>query len=178
MAQETSVIDFKRAYYASLATAIPARPYTSATDFVAAGYTRILEPDGDVGALWTWSASPIYKRPAGTKKRTGVGYSEIGLDSITLQSINSDDTALLLAFPDMTHDGASITGGGATLYYRVIMVTDNNVYVAKKISPSGNVALNAVNSAGLGTPYEFMAFEDDDNDPAGTANWFIEPLLS
>lgn len=178
MAQEPCVIDFNAFYYTPLATAIPARPYTSATDFVAAGFTKVIDPDGDIGALWTWAVAKVNKRPAGTATKTGYGFQERGLSTITLQSINGDDAALLLAFPDMTHDGASVTGGGVPLFYRVVMVTDNNVYFAKKVSPSGNVAMNAVNSAFMGTPYEFECYEDDDNDPAGTPNYFIEPLLS
>jgi len=178
MAQESCAIDFKKAFYASIATAIPARPYTSATDFVAAGYTRILEPDGDIGSLWTWEYTKVPKRPAGTARATGYGFASRGLATVTMQSINGDDAAKKIAFPDMLHDGASLTGGGKPLYYRLILVTDINVYVAKKMSSSGNIGIQVINNAFEGTPYEFECYEDDDSDPGGTPNWFIEPLLS
>ncbi len=178
MAQEPCVLDFKAFYTAPLATAFPARPWTSITDFVAAGFTKMPEPDGNEGAILTFIGTAVDKRPAGTKMRTSQEFSEIGLDTIALRSYNSDDPALLLAFPDITHDGASTTGGGETQYYRAILVTDNNAWAAKKVSPSGNVAVSATNSEFGFTPYELRAFEDDDNDPAGTSNYFVEPLLS
>ncbi len=178
MAQESCAIDFKKAFYSDMSVAIPARPWTSATDFVALGFTRILDPDGDIGSLWTWLYTKVNKRPAGSATKTGYGFSERGLNVITMQSINGDDAAKTIAFPDMIHDGAAMTGGGLPLFYRLIMMTDINVYVAKKMSPSGNVGIQVINTAFEGTPYEFECYEDDDNDPPGTANWIIEPLLS
>jgi len=180
MGQTTSVIDFNAIYYAALRPTVPlpARPFTTLTDWVLAGYTKVAEPDGDTGALWTIDYEFKEKRPAGSKMATGHGITKGGLSSITFAVPRTDETTLLLALPDGALDGEMITADGAVEYRQIVLVTDNNVYWAKKASATGKLPIEHKNSEWGITSFEFTCFEDSDNDAAGTANFGIFKMLS
>jgi len=180
MGQVTSVIDYNAIYYGALrpALALPARPFTTGTDWVAGGYLKVAEADGDVGALWTIGYEFKEKRPAGSKMPTGHGVTKGGLISVTFSVPRTDETTLLLALPDGSLDGEAIEADGDLVYRQIVLVTDNNVYWAKKASAAGNVPIEHKNSDFANTPFEFTCFEDSDNDPTGKSNFQIFKMLS
>ena len=180
MGQEICVIDYNAIYLAALRpeVALPARPLTSTTDWIAAGWERIDEPDGNDPAVLTYLYEMLMKRGAGTKMDTSQHVSKGGLQTVVFSSNNIHDGTLTLVFPDASHDGEMLTADGAIAYFQLVIVSDNAVYWAKKVSASGNVVIEHSNAAFAKTPYEYTCFEDNANDPSGKANFGIFKLLS
>ncbi len=180
MGQEICVIDYNAIYLGALRPEIflPARPLTSASDFVAAGWNRIDESDGNDPAVLTYLYEMLKKRGAGTKMDTSQHVSKRGLQTVAFSSDNIHDGTLSLVFPDASHDGEMLTADGAITYFQLALVTDNTVYWAKKVSATGNVVIEHSNADFAMTPYEYTCFEDNANDPSGKANFGIFPLLA
>jgi len=179
MAQETSAVDYNDIYYVDWATGTLPAAITRATDWVAEGYTRVEEPDGDAGATLTWVRDTKEKRIAGSRMPSSEHPVKMGLESITFRSLRCDDTHLTLALPEASHVGEQLTSDGTTKYVRMVLVTDNNVYYGKKVSNDGALVQDIKNSDFTGTAYKFKCFEDDGpGTERGASNYRIIPLTS
>ena len=179
MAQETSAIDYNEIYYEAWPTSLLPDDVTSATDWVAEGFTAIDEPDGDHGMIITYIREVKEKRIAGSMMPSGEHPTKMGAESITFSTLRCDDKHLTLAFPEASHVGEHLTADGATKYLRMAVVTDNNVHWFKKVANDGNLAVNIANTEFTGTPYTFKCKEDDSaGAKKGAMNYRIIPLTS
>lgn len=180
MAQEKCNIDYNAIYLAALRpeVALPTRPLTKTTDWIAGGWTRVDDPDGNDPAIWTYVYEFVEQRPAGTLMPTSQKIAKRGLATVTFSSDRIHDGTLSLVFPDASHDGEMLTADGEVKYVQMVLIDDTTVYWAKKLSASGEVAIEHSNSVFTKTPYSYKGFEDKDNDPQKKANFGIFPLLA
>jgi len=177
MAQTTVVAKANGVYYATVGQALPTID-SSLTDAIwaAASYIKIPELTED-GVELVFTYADVKKRPLGTLRPTDKVTIDAGLEFIRFATYRSEDAVITLGFPDATHSGIVLTGGGTILYYAMAVWTDNCTWLAKKVSATGNLTMTYAHNFGT-PPFEFECFEDEVNDPTGTPNWACHPIVA
>lgn len=177
MAQETVVAKANGVYYAPVNQALPTVDSAlSDAVWATASWTKIPEVTED-GIELEFVNESVKKRPLGTLMPTDKTPIDEGLASIKFATYRSEDAQMTLAFPDATHSGIVLEGGGSVLFYAMAVWTPNCVWHAKKVSATGNITMSYIHDYAK-PPFEFECFEDEVNDPTGTTNWACHPIVA
>lgn len=174
MAQATVVGKARAIYYATVGTSLPS-PIGATMTWAADGWTQIPDVTED-GFELTWTYTDIKKRPLGTFRPTDKLLIDAGLEFIRFATYQSDDEIMTLVFPDATHSGAILTGGGygGTLSYVAMAVhTDNWVHLGLRVSATGTIAVTYEHDYAK-PPLEFECFELTTGS-VGDPNWQCHP---
>lgn len=174
MAQPTVVGKARGIYYATVGTSLPS-PIGATMTWAADGWTAIPDVTED-GYEITFIYNDVKKRPLATMRPTDKLIIDAGMEFIRWASYQSDDEILTLTFPDATHSGAVLTGGGhgGTISYVAMAVhTDNLVWLGLRVSATGNLAMTYAHDFAK-PPLEFECFELTTGS-VGDPNWECHP---
>jgi len=174
MAQEPVVGKARGIYYAAVGVTVP-DPIAAVMTWAADGWVEIPDITED-GYEITWAYADVKKRALGTMRPTDKLIIDSGMEFIRFASYQSDDEVMSLAFPDATHSGAVLTGGGyaGTISYVTMAVhTDNCVWQGFRVSATGNLAMKYAHDYAK-PPLEFECFELTTGS-VGDPNWECHP---
>lgn len=166
-------VDAKAVFYAPVSTAVPATP-TTISAFTSGGWTQVEDVTED-GVEMEMVAEGPRKRPMGARMPTSKKTTTRGMKTLKFSSYRSDNATLALSIPDAQFSGTTLVSGDTEQFVAMAVLTNNNVWHAKKVSAVGNLAMKYNHENFATPPFEFECFERD-TDALGTSNYEIIPL--